>query len=56
MKYLVIYTHPNPKSFCCAVKEAIVEELKKSGGEVSIRDLYALKFDPLLKEADFEAL
>jgi len=56
MKYLVIYTHPNPKSFCWAVKEAIVEELKKSGGEVSIRDLYALKFDPLLKEADFEAL
>lgn len=56
MKYLVIYTHPNPKSFCKAVREAIVEELRKAGREVGIRDLYAQKFDPLLKEADFDAL
>lgn len=56
MKYLVIYTHPNPKSFCRALKEAIVEELRKADREVSIRDLYAMKFDPLLKEADFDAI
>ena len=56
MKYLVIYAHPNPKSFNNAVKETVVEELRKTGREVSVRDLYSLNFDPLLKDADFDAI
>lgn len=56
MKYLVIYAHPNPKSFNHAVKETLVEELRKAGREVSVRDLYSLNFDPLLKDADFDAI
>jgi NAD(P)H dehydrogenase (quinone) len=56
MKYLVIYSHPNPKSFNHAVKESVVEELTKGGSEVSVRDLYSLNFEPLLKDADFGAI
>jgi NAD(P)H dehydrogenase (quinone) len=56
MKYLVICTHPNPKSFNHGVKETVVEELRMGGTEVVVRDLYSLRFDPLLKEADFSAM
>ena len=56
MKYLVIYAHPNPQSFNHAVKEVIVEELKRAGKEVAVRDLYALNFNPSLKKEDFTAL
>ncbi|MFA5094784.1 MAG: NAD(P)H-dependent oxidoreductase [Candidatus Omnitrophota bacterium] len=55
MKYLIIYTHPNPKSFNHAIKEKIETKLKNEGNEVEIRDLYALGFDPVLKGADFVA-
>jgi NAD(P)H dehydrogenase (quinone) len=56
MKYLIIYTHPNPQSFNHAVKETIVEELQKAGRVVTVRDLYALKFNPALKREDLAAL
>jgi NAD(P)H dehydrogenase (quinone) len=56
MKYLVIYTHPNPVSYNNAVKETVVEELRKADREVGVRDLYSLKFDPLLKDADIDAI
>lgn len=56
MKHLIVYSHPNPKSFNCAIKEAFREVLEKRGQEVRVRDLYALGFDPVLKGRDFEAL
>jgi len=54
MKCLIVYTHPNPKSFNHAIKETLVKELKEKGAEVCIRDLYDLGFDPVLKGSDFE--
>ena len=56
MKYLVIYTHPNPKSFNHAILETVIEELDHAGAEYEIRDLYAESFDPLLVNSDLEAL
>ena len=56
MKYLVVYAHPNQKSFNHAIKEAVVEELSIAGKETSVRDLYALDFNPVLKGEDFIAL
>jgi NAD(P)H dehydrogenase (quinone) len=53
MKYLIIYTHPNPKSFCHAVKEEIVAKLKDQGSEVEVRDLYQMGFNPVLSSNDF---
>jgi NAD(P)H dehydrogenase (quinone) len=56
MKHLIVYSHPNPKSFNHAVYETYVEALKKKGHEVRVRDLYAIDFDPVLKGSDFEAM
>ncbi len=56
MKALILYAHPNPKSFCHAIKETLEEELKNAGVEFQTRDLYALGFDPVLKGQDFAAL
>ncbi len=55
MRYLIIYAHPNPKSFNHAIKEKIEAKLRSEGDEVETRDLYALGFDPVLKGDDFIA-
>ncbi|MBF0386072.1 MAG: NAD(P)H-dependent oxidoreductase [Candidatus Omnitrophica bacterium] len=53
MKYLIIYAHPNPKSFNAAIKEQVVSYLKSKGKEVVVRDLYQLGFNPTLSGNDF---
>lgn len=54
MKHLLIYAHPNPESFNHALMESAREELSLEG-EVEVRDLYALGFDPCLGAGDFAA-
>lgn len=56
MKTLVVYAHPNPRSFCHAILEAVTEELTGAGIPHSVRDLYALGFDPVLRGEDFVAM
>lgn len=56
MKCLIVYAHPNPKSFNHAIKETVQEQLVSNGHEVEVRDLYALNFDPVLKTSDFELI
>ena len=56
MKYLVIYAHPNPKSFCHAILETVTNALAARKKDFAVRDLYALGFDPVLKAGDFEGL
>lgn len=56
MNHLVVYSHPNPKSFNHAILEAFSKALKEKGDEVRIRDLYAQNFDAVLKASDFEAM
>jgi NAD(P)H dehydrogenase (quinone) len=56
MKYLVIYSHPNPQSFCHAILETVKKTLAAKKHDVVVRDLYALGFDPVLKAADFAAI
>ena len=55
-RVLVVYANPEPKSFCNAMKQTIVETLTKNGHEVQVSDLYAMRwFDPLDK-GDFTKL
>ncbi|MCX6227100.1 MAG: NAD(P)H-dependent oxidoreductase [Bacteroidia bacterium] len=56
MKHLIVYSHPNPKSFCHAIFKTVTETLKSNSHEVVIRDLYNLNFDPILKASDFVAM
>ncbi len=55
-KAVVIYAHPNPVSYNHSVKEKIQGVLKSQGYEISVRDLYAQKFDPILSGEDFKAM
>ena len=37
MKYLIVYAHPDPKSFNHAIMETISDELKKKKREFTVR-------------------
>jgi len=56
MNYLIVYAHPNPKSFNHAIKERVEAKLKKEKKKYSVRDLYAMKWNPVLGGADFEVM
>ncbi|MGJ0627845.1 NAD(P)H-dependent oxidoreductase [Xenorhabdus bovienii] len=56
MKHMIIYAHPNPKSFNHAIKEKIISEIGNKGEEYSFISLYDEKFNPVLASSDFEAL
>ncbi|WP_054023476.1 NAD(P)H-dependent oxidoreductase [Bacillus sp. FJAT-28004] len=56
MKHLIVYCHPNPDSFNNAIVETFIASLKEQGNEVVVRDLYAMRFDPVLKASDFQAM
>jgi len=53
MKVLVVYSHPNPRSFCHAVLEAFTRGLEDGEHTFEVVDLYAIKFDPCIKLEDF---
>ena len=54
MNNLIIYCHPNPKSFNHALMETAKSALQEDGHPVHCRDLYALGFHPVLEASDFE--
>ena len=56
MKHLILYAHPNPKSFNHAVLERVEANLKRDRKEYVVRDLYSLSFKPALDGADFVAM
>ena len=48
MKILAVLAHQHPGSFCHAIAEAAIEELKTAGHTVVYHDLYAERFDAVL--------
>jgi NAD(P)H dehydrogenase (quinone) len=48
-----IYANPNPKSFCHAILEQFTHGLMDAGHSYEVVDLYAMKFDPVLKARGF---
>ncbi len=57
MKVLVVIGHQNTSqtSFCHAIAQAAVEELKAAGHEVILHDLYAERLDPVLTQEELAA-
>jgi NAD(P)H dehydrogenase (quinone) len=53
MKVLIVYANPSPKSFCHAILEQFAQGLEDAGHSIEIVDLYAKKFDPVLKARDY---
>lgn len=47
-RVLVVYCHPNPKSFTSALRDCVIETLESSGHDVRQFDLYAMNFNPVM--------
>ncbi|QRM29241.1 NAD(P)H-dependent oxidoreductase [Microvirga sp. VF16] len=53
MKVLLVHAHPEPASFCTAMKDAAVDTLRRAGHEVTVSDLYEQRFNPVAGPDDF---
>lgn len=53
MKVLIVFAHPEPRSFGRALLDRGVEALRGVGHEVEVSDLYAMGFNPVASAADF---
>jgi len=54
MKVLVVYAHPEPRSFTGALRDVAVRVLQEDGHEVLQSDLYKMPFNPVPGWHDFE--
>jgi NAD(P)H dehydrogenase (quinone) len=52
MKHAVILAHPKSNSFCAALADVYAAAVHAGGDMVTVRDLYALDFDPRLKASE----
>ena len=52
ISHLVILGHPSPESFNSAIARRYVETVRAHHQDAILRDLYALDFDPRLKESE----
>ena len=53
MNVLIVYAHPEPRSFNGSLKDVAVRTLQALGHEVVVSDLYAMAFQPVVGPADF---
>ena len=51
-KHAVIVAHPEPESFTLSVARAYCDAVEARGQRAVLRDLYRLRFDPVLKAAE----
>lgn len=56
MNVLIIYAHPEPKSFNGALKDLAVSELTSLGHQVKVSDLYAMNFKAVADQDDFDII
>lgn len=52
MKVLTIYAHPTHTSFCGAILDQFTKGLADAGHSCEVVDLYAIGFDPVLRDRD----
>src|SRR5690606_35403086 len=53
MNVLIVHAHPEPQSFCTAMKDLAVATLSGAGHAVQVSDLYAMNWNPVASAADF---
>lgn len=56
MNVLILHAHPEPKSFSSSLKDIAVEHFTALGDEVAVKDLYAMKFNPVVGREDFKQI
>ncbi len=55
MNIFLVHAHPEPGSFCAALKNVAVEVFEQQGHVVQVSDLYAMRFNPVSSADDFLA-
>jgi len=53
MRVLIVFAHPEPRSFGRALLDRSVQTLQSCGHEVVVSDLYAMRFNPVAGAQDF---
>lgn len=53
MKHLIVFSHPNPASFCKAILDTRVSTLLNAGHEVKVTNIYEIDFNAILSSSDF---
>lgn len=53
MRVLIVHAHPEPKSFSSTLRAVAETELRNSGHDVVVSDLYEMGFDPVAGPDDF---
>jgi NAD(P)H dehydrogenase (quinone) len=53
MRVLIVYAHPEPASFNCAMKDLAADTLTAAGHSVTVSDLYGQNFNPVAGAHDF---
>lgn len=56
MKVLIVFVHESHKSFNAALLDTAVKTLKDAGHEVTVSDLYAMKFNNTPSQADITGI
>jgi len=56
IRHAVILCHPSPHSFCRSIATAYCDEVDRNGQQWVLRDLYALDFDPVLRDDERPAV
>lgn len=54
MRALVVYCHPSPTSFTAAVRDVVVDRLETARAQITVLDLYAEGFSPVLTRPAWE--
>lgn len=53
-KVLIVFSHPEPKSFSGGMRDTIVKALAEQGHEIKQSDLYKQKFNPVVSKESFK--
>lgn len=53
MKVLIVFAHPDKRSFNYSLLQAAVKRLEENGNEVKVSDLYRMNWKPVVDEDDF---
>lgn len=56
MNVLIVYCHPEKKSFNHAMFQTARDTLRKSGWEICTSDLYAMRFDPVSSRSAYKTV
>ncbi len=51
-RHVVVLAHPDPQSFNATIANTYCETVRECGQEAILRDLYAIGFDPVLKDSE----